>query len=122
MVVGRYFRPSPRGLLLSTIHGVTFVPQAWFLSVTNWSVMREPDPWPEKRKPSVSRRPLPVFSALNQPKKAPLEPDVAVIANVPEALSLSFNVFGETLAAYEARVEERHTVPPISPFLSPAVL
>src|SRR5437899_1435286 len=122
MEVGRNFRPSPFGLVWSTIQGVTFVPQAWFLSVTNWSVRRAPGPWPAKRNPSVSRRPLPVCSPLNQPKNAPLEPAVAVIAKLPEAVSLSYKVFRGMFAAYDARVEERHTCPPISPFSFPAKL
>src|SRR5213592_1184517 len=96
---GLNLRPSPLGLVLSTIHGVTFVPQAWFLSVTNWSVRREPAPAPANRKPRVSRRPAPVCSALNQPKNAPLEPEVAVEAKLPEADSLSPKVLRGMLAA-----------------------
>src|SRR5207247_6685643 len=96
---GLNLRPSPFGLLLSTIHGVTFVPHAWFLSVTNWSVRRAPAPAPANRKPRVSRRPFPVFSALNQPKNTPLEPEVAVMAKLPDAANASFKVLGETFAA-----------------------
>src|SRR5206468_11530311 len=97
--VGLYLRPSPLGLPRSTTHGVTLVPQAWFLSVTNCKVRRAPDPSLAKRSPSVSRRPLPVCSPLNQPKNAPLEPAVAVMAKLPEAVSLSAKVFGGRRAA-----------------------
>src|SRR5688572_21042330 len=124
MDVGRNFRPSPFGLDLSTTHGVIFVPHAWFVAVTSWNVIRAPLPSPAKRKPREFCRPASSpssRSALNQPKNAPLDPAVAVIANVPEALSLSFSVFGSIAVAYDAGVEQRQIVPPISPFPLPAV-
>src|ERR1051326_3527516 len=96
---GLNLRPAPRGLVLSTIHGVPFLPQAWFLSVTHCTVSRQAEPWPANRNPSVSRRPAPVWSELNQPKNAPLEPELAVTANVPEAVRLSLRVFGAMAAA-----------------------
>src|SRR5688572_33471376 len=126
MDVGRNFLPSPLGLDLSTTHGVIFVPQAWLVAVTSWNVIRAPLPSPAKRKPREFCRPAsaasasPSRSALNQPKNAPLDPAVAVIANVPDALSLSFNVFGVIVAAYDAGVEQRQIFPPISPFALPA--
>src|SRR6266576_6307207 len=97
MAGGRVFR-WPGGWDLSLIQGVTFVPQAWFVPVTRRSVSRAPTPWPARWKPRLVSRP-PAWSPLNQPKKTPLEPDEAVRAKVPEAVSGSFRVLGGILAA-----------------------
>src|SRR6476659_416664 len=120
MEVGRNFRPSSFVLVLSTIQGVILVPHAWFVAVTNWNVSRAPDPWPESRMPRLFCLPSSPPSPLNHPKKTPLEPDDAVIANVPEALRCSCNVLAEIRSAYEAVFEARQTVPPISPAPLPA--
>src|SRR4051812_18782113 len=118
MAGGLNFR-WPLGLSLSTIQGVTFVPQAWFVPVTSRSVSRAPAPWPARWKPRLLSRP-PAWSPLNQPKKTPLEPAEAVRAKVPDADSLSFNVRVGILAAEYAGVEARQITPPISPFSLPA--
>src|SRR5436309_2197754 len=89
----------PLGFSLSTSHGVTFAPHDWFVPVTRRSDRRVPAPWPAKWNPSVHWRPSPGRSELNQPKKAPLEPALAVRANVPEAESLSLSVFVGIAAA-----------------------
>src|SRR4051794_18931934 len=91
MVGGRVLR-MPLGLFLSTSQGVTFAPHDWFVPVTRRSDSRVPAPWPAKWNPSVHWRPSPGSSELNQPKNAPLEPAVAVRANVPEADILSLRV------------------------------
>src|SRR5438552_2900699 len=96
---GRNFLPSLRDFVLSTIHGVILVPHAWLVAVISCTVSRAPGPCPEKRKPRLLCRPLSAFSALNHPKKAPLEPSVAVMANVPVALSFSSNVLAGIFCA-----------------------
>src|SRR5947208_14595957 len=97
----------PLGWALSTTQGVTFVPQAWFVPVTSRSVSRAPAPWPARWKPRLLSR---LASALNQPKKTPLEPAEAVRAKVPEADSLSFKVVVGTLAAEYAGGADRRQV------------
>src|SRR5438046_1775508 len=104
MDVGRIFRPAPIGLVLSTIHGVTFVPHAWFVPVTSCTASRAPEPWPESRIPKLFCRPPSAMPALNQPKKSPLDPPDAVSANVPEALRRSFKVLTGIESAYDACV------------------
>src|SRR5215211_4241275 len=81
--------------------------------------MRAPEPWPAKRKPKLFCLPPPSCS-LNQPKNAPLDPEVAVSANVPDTCSLSFSVLAGNLSAYQATFESRQIVPPISPCCFPA--
>src|SRR5688500_7626327 len=65
-------------------------------------------------------RPLPSgWFALNHPKNAPPPEEVCVSANVPEAVSLSFSVFGfSRTAAQYAGFAARVTRPPIAPLPS----